>query len=231
MWLTVLILAAAMNFEATRPTLAPLMLVRPRPIVQLLALFCGSFLMGLIAGVLVVFVFEQTPLGADRANGAKAQIAIGLLTLVIAAVMATNFPRRKTTTSPSPGTAEQTAQRPMDKLSERAREVLRKGNSPWLSFALGLGIGLPSVDFLAVLVVIASAGEAAPAQLGALLMFLVVGNACLAVPLVAYLLAPEPTSRWIDRFQVWVRARSRRQFAAVVFAMGLLQIVLGLSRL
>ncbi len=235
MWLTVFILAAAMNFEATRPTLAPLMLVRPRPIVQLLALFCGSFLMGLVAGLLVVFVFEQTPLGADRANGAKAQIAIGLLTLVIAAVMALNvpryFPRRKKTAPPGAEPAEEAAQRPMDKLAERAREVLRKGNSPWLSFALGLGIGLPSVDFLAVLVVIASAGEPAPARFGALLMFLVVGNACLAIPLVTYLLAPEPTSRWIDRFQAWIRARSRREFAAVVCAMGLLQIVLGLSRL
>lgn len=230
MWMTVFILAVALNFEPTRPTLVPLMLARPRPIIQLLALFLGSFVMGLIAGLLVLFVFHQTPLGSDRTNGAKAQIVIGLLTLVIAAVMAVNFPRRRPRPE-APGAAEQSGQRPMDKISERARQVLRKGNSPVLSGVLGMGIGLPSVDFLAVLVVIASAGAAGPAQFGALLMFLVVGNACLAVPLVAYLLAPEPTARWIDRFQAWVRARSRREFAAVVFAVGLIQIVLGLSRI
>ena len=235
MWMTVLILAAALNIEPTRPTLVPRMLARPRPITQLLALFLGSFSMGLIAGLLVLFVFHQTPLGSDPASGARGQIAIGLLTLVIAAVMAVNFPRRKPASS-GPGAApagltEQAPQRPMDRISERARAVLRKGNSPVLSGALGMGIGLPSVDFLAVLVVIASAGAPAPAQLAALLMFLVVGNACLAIPLVTFLVAPEPTGRWIDRFQAWVRARSRREFAAVVFAVGLLQIVLGLSRL
>ncbi len=230
MWTVVLVLAIAMNFEATRPTLAPLMLSRPRPIVQLLALFVGSFAMGLISGVLVVFVFHQTPLGSDQSNGAKVQIALGLLTAVIAAVMTINVPRHWMRRHRAAAGAE-TGARPMDRMHERARAVLRKGNSPWLSFALGLGIGLPSVDFLAVLVVIASGGAAAPEQFGALLMFLVIGNACLVVPLLTYLIAPVPTSRWIDRFQTWVRARSRREFAAVVFALALLQIGLGLSRL
>ena len=234
MWVTVLVLAVATNFEPARPTLVPLMLLRPRPIAQLVALFCGSWGMGCLAGVLVLFVFHHSPLGSDRANGAKAQIAIGMLTLVVAATMAMKGPRRRRghgADIPGEPTDPRRQPTPMDEVAERARAILSKGNSPWLAGALGLGIGLPSVDYLAVLVVIATSGHPQVQQLGALLMFLTVGNAFIAIPLITYSVAPDPTKRWIDSFRGWVRARTRREFAAVVAGLGVMQIVLGAIRL
>lgn len=238
MWTTVLILALAVNFEPTRPTLVPLMLARPRPILQLVALFIGSFGTGLIAGILVLFVFHQTPLGTDKTNGAKAQIAIGIFALLLAALAASNISwrrsRRDTLVDVPPGAggeAVEPEQRPMEKIAERARAILRKGNSPILSCVLGMGIGLPSVDYLAVLVVIGASGATPAVQSAALLAFLLLGNVFIVIPLVTFIAAPEQTRVWIDRFQTWIRRRSRREFAAVIFVVGVIQIVLGLSRL
>jgi hypothetical protein len=237
MWLTVLVLAIAVNFEPARPTLVPLMLARPRPIVQLVALFVGSFGTGLIAGLLILFVFHQTPLGSDRTNGARIQIAIGLTALVVAAITASNLSWRRRPTPElvaapaSAGGDGEGKQRPMDKIAEHARSVLRRGNSPWLSCLLGMGVGLPSVDYLAVLVVIGSSGASATAQLIALVLFLIVGNVFIAIPLTTYILAPERTKAWIQRFQIWIRARTRRQLAAVIAAVGVIQILLGASAL
>lgn len=238
MWITVLVLALAMSFEPSRPVWVPLMLARQRPILQLFALFCGCILSGLGVGLLVLFVFRQTPLASDTSNGAIVQIGVGLCSLAIAAIMATKFslPGRRpaitanTCVSERP-TGQQLTPRAIDKMSDRARKILRKGNSPWLSGAIGLAIGATSLEFLAALVVIASSGAGQLAEIGALLMFLIVGNALITIPLATYLFAPQQTIRWTERFQNWLRTRGRREFAAIFATMGVVQLAIGLSRL
>ncbi|MDT7791347.1 MAG: hypothetical protein QOD59_783, partial [Mycobacterium sp.] len=54
----------------------------------------------------------------------------------------------------------------------------------------GLGIALPSIDYLAVLAVIVASGAARSTQVGALLVFNAVAFTLVEMPLVAYLLAP-----------------------------------------
>lgn len=225
MWTTVVVLATAVNFEPSRPTLVPLMLARPRPILQLSALYLGIFSTGMVAGLLTLFVFHRTPLGNDPVNGGRVQIGIGLLAWVIAALTASNFLRR----GGEPAAAG--SERPVEKVAEHARNMLRRGNSAWVSFLLGLGIGLPSVDYLAVLVVIGASGASPPMQIAALLVFMVLGNAFIAIPLTAYVLSPHRTNRRIAVCQSWIRDRTRRQIAAVLVAVGLIQILLGASTL
>lgn len=221
-----------MNFEPSRPVWVPLMLARPRPILQLSALFWGSFLSGLGLGVLVLFVFHRTPFGNNTSNAALMQILVGLTGILIAAILASRlslrWPRSEST---GPPTIAHTAQTPIDRMSDRARKVLQKGNSPWLSGAIGLGIGAPSLEFLAALVVIASSGAGKPEEVAALMMFLLVGNALITVPLVTYLFAPTLTGQWIERFQKWLRTRGRKEFAVILAVMGLIQITIGLARL
>ncbi|MCW1958800.1 MAG: GAP family protein [Mycobacterium sp.] len=231
MWITVLVLALAMNFEPSRPVWVPLMLVRPRPILQLVALFLGSFLSGLALGLLVLFVFHQTPFGNNTTNAALMQIGVGLFSLVIAAFLASNIsmPRRRALNSDPAD--EQGTPSAIDKMSDRARKVLRRGNSPWLSAAIGVGIGAPSLEYVAALVVIAGSGASKPTEIAALLVFLLLGNLLIVVPLLTYLFAPTKTRGWIERFHNWLRTRGRREFATIVAALGLVQLIIGLVRL
>lgn len=225
MWTSVLVLSAAVNFEPARPTAVTLMLTRPRPIAQLVALFLGCFLTGLIAGLLVLFVFHQTPLGTDRANGARAQIIIGAVTVIAAGLAAWNRPWRKPEGESAMTQTGQT--RAMDKFAERGRNLLRKGRSPWLAFVLGMSLGLPSVDYLAVIIVIGSSGASPLEQVAALLTFLLLGNVFVVIPLVAFIVSPTRTGTQIERFQGWIMSRTRQQVAAVVAVVGVIQILLG----
>jgi hypothetical protein len=238
MWLTVVVLAFAISLEPARPTLVPIMLTRPRAIAQLLAFLAGNFGAGLAAGLPVLLVFHHTPMLGLKGDGAKVQLGVGVLLLVIGGLMASTLSWAKIKSAvhvrtPVGGMAEgeEPRQRAVDRASERARAFLERSNSPWLSAALGVIAGLPSIDYLAAWVVIATSGASPPAQAGALVLFLVVCNTVVIIPLCTYLLAPERTRVWIRRFHIWVRARSRRKFGAMIAAIGVLQIVIGLVRL
>lgn len=217
------------------------MLVRPRPVLQLAAFFAGNLLSGLIFGLLVLFVFHKSAVGEDKSTSVTIQIGIGVAMVLIAFIMAAVRPKTRVpvaAVSAHDGVVNGTAANAhlnqsslVDRFTARAQEFLRKGQSPWLSGVIGVGTGLPSVDYLAALLVIGSSGAPPVAQVGALVMFLVVGNAVVVIPLLTYLVAPEKTLGWIQGFQRWVQSRTRRQFAAVIAAAGILQIVIGFARL
>jgi hypothetical protein len=239
MWTSVLVLAMAVNFEPIRIGLITLMLSGPRPMLQLLAFITGSFAMSISVGFPVLFVFHHGLFGVTNTDGSKAQIVIGVLILLIAVVLATDFPagrfaRGPTTplpTAPLPTTPlPTTPTRPMQKLSTRARSLLQ-GGSPWLSGVMGMSAALPSVDYMALLVLIAASGATPVAQAGALLTFIVVANALAAIPLGSYLIAPAKTGALLGTFRDWIRARRRRDFAALLALAGCILMVLGITGL
>ena len=66
----------------------------------------------------------------------------------------------------------------------------------------------------------ASLSALAVTQAGALLTFIVVANALAAIPLGSYLIAPAKTDALLGRFRDWIRARRRRDFAALLAMAG-----------
>ena len=228
MWTTVLVLAIAVNFEPTRIGLVPLMLSRQRPVLQLVAYLSGNVATTLTFGLLVLFVFERSPLGTSSSNGGRAQIVIGAIALTFAAVMVLTSVRGRKAMA---GTAGSNSPRAVDKMTRVVSNIFRKGNSPWLSGLVGVGVGLPSVDYLALLVVIATSKTSPAEQATALIVFLFIGNAVVTVPLISYLLRPKQTLKVLDRFGAWIRSRSRIEYAALLAAIGVLFIGLGWSHL
>ena len=215
MWITVLVMALAVSLEPFRVGMTVLILNKPRPALHLLAFLCGGFAMGTSVGLVVLFVLRPRLLGSAHFTLPKVQIVIGVLALLVAALLATNvlagrFER------PNPGL--------------RARRLLN-GRSLWVSGAAGLGMALPSVDYLAVLAVILASGAAAITQAGALLMFNVVAFALVEVPLVAYLMAPDRTRALMTALHGWIRSRSRRAVAALVAGLGCALLVVGFAGL
>ena len=129
----------------------------------------------------MLFVLRPALLGSAHFTLPRVQIVIGVLALLVAAVLASGLrlPR-----------------------SRDSRHDCRPGSGGWPTAVRrgwrrwpGLGIALPSVDYLAALAVILASGAAAPTQVAALLTFNVVAFALVEIPLVAYLVAPERTRR------------------------------------
>ena len=136
------------------------------------------------------------------------QIIIGTMALVAAAWLATTAGRPRT---------------PPEWLNR-----LLGGQSLWVAGTAGLGIALPSVDYLAALAVIA-AGTSTPAtRMTALLAFNVVAFALVEIPLLAYLVAPERTLAAMTGLHRWIRARQRREVAGLLAVVGAVLVTAGL---
>lgn len=244
-----LVLAIAVNLEPTRIGLLPLLLSRRNPLLQLLAYLIGAMTVSIGFGLAVLFVFDQKYLGSGASNGGKAQIAVGLLALAVAAVMTVRgLTKRRRARVPEPVSAEtrpEPVQTPepahapdpgqtestsaIDKFTIAVRRILGKGGSPLFAGLVGVGTGLPSVDYLAVLLVIATSGKSPTVQVAALLTCILVSSLVILAPLVSFLIAPAATLARIDRFSAWTRSRSTLEYAGLLALIGCLLIGLGIS--
>jgi hypothetical protein len=207
-------MAFAVSVEPFRIGMTVLMLNRPRPALQLLAFLCGGFAMGMTVGLVVLFVFRRRLLGSTYFTLPKVQILIGFLALLVAVVVAV------------PG---RLGSRPA-RLAKPAQRLL-SGHSLAVAGITGLGIALPSVDYLAALAVILASGASALTQVAVLLMFNVVAFALVEIPLLAYLLAPKTTAMSMTALHNWIRSRRRLEVAMLLAAGGCVFLAVGMAGL
>ena len=208
MWITLLVMAIAVSMEPFRIGMTVLMLNRPRPLLQLMAFLAGGFAMGLTVGLVVIFAFRPGLLGSAHLTLPKVQIVIGALALLMAALLAGGI-------------------LPAPTVPALARGLV-SGQSLWVAAVAGLGIALPSVDYLAVLAVIVASGAAPSTQVGALLMFTVVAFAFVELPLLAYLVAPARTRAFMTALNDWIRSRRRGEVAALLGGVGCILLAAGI---
>ncbi|MEZ0365365.1 GAP family protein [Mycobacterium sp. pUA109] len=216
MLVTVLVMALAVSVEPFRIGMTVLMLNRPRPALQLLAFLCGGFAMGMTVGLVVLFVFRRALLGSSYVTVPKVQILIGFLALTVAVLVAIDIRGRL-------------GARPA-KLATPGRRLL-SGESVAVAGIAGLGIALPSVDYLAALAIILASGAAALTQVAVLVIFNIVAFALIEIPLLAYLLAPTATARWVAALHAWIRARRRGEVATLLAALGCVFVAAGVAGL
>jgi Sap, sulfolipid-1-addressing protein len=195
--------------------------------------------MGTSVGLVVLFTLRHTVLATSNIAAPKVQIAMGLLALLVAAVLATNisacqFARRQAVaTADGPAgfvVEEATPPSVLEKLSTRSRHLLRS-SSLWVAWVVGLGMALPTVEYMAALAGILASGAGPAAQAGALLMFNVVAFALIEIPLVSHLVAPDKTLAAIARLHTWIRSRRRRDVAALLAAVGCSMVAVGMGSL
>ncbi|OFJ53143.1 GAP family protein [Mycolicibacterium grossiae] len=223
MWITLLVMAVAVSLEPFRIGLAVLVLNRPRPVLQMLAFLSGGYAMGLTVGVLILFVLHPRLPGASEFSLPTVQLVIGGVCLACAVLLAAQVLLRRRRGLPTP-VPDQGPGR-FAGLSRR----LVEGRRLWVSAVAGLGIALPSVDYLAVLAVILTFGESAAVQFGALLVFHVVAFALVEIPLVAYLFAPDRTLRALTALNDWIRSRRRIDVAGLLAVFGGVLMGVGLA--
>ncbi|OBC16879.1 hypothetical protein A5784_25465 [Mycobacterium sp. 852013-50091_SCH5140682] len=217
MWITpLLVMAVAVSLEPFRIGMTVVMLNRPRPLLQLLTFLSGGFAMGTAVGVVVLFVLRPA-MGSAHFTLPRAQLVAGVIVLVVAAAVGSGLVGPKADREPS-------------QLAQRTRQLLN-GHSLWTAGVAGLGIALPSVDYLAALTLIVASGAAAATQVGALLLFNVVAFGLVEIPLICYLVAPDRTRAALSTLHAWLRARHRFEVAALLGTVGCVLLVAGYTGL
>jgi hypothetical protein len=227
MWITLLAMAVAVSLEPFRIAMTILMINRRRPLMQLFVFLACGFAMGITVGTIVLFVLRPA-LGSAHFTLPRVQLAVGAVLLIYAAVVATDLIGRVGRMR-GYGAAGR-ADRRFGPLATRIRKLL-DDRSPWTAGIAGLGIALPSIDYLAVLALIAASGAAAATQVGALLLFNVVAFGFVELPLVSYLVAPDRTRATLSALQDWVRRRRRRDVAVLLAVVGCVLLGAGFSGL
>ncbi len=222
MWITLLAMAVAVSLEPFRIGMTILMINRPRPSLQLLVFLAGGFAMGIAVGVTVLFVLRPA-LGSAHFTLPRVQIVVGAVLLINAVVVASGVGNNRG--DETVGLAAR-----FEPIAARARQLLN-GRSLWTAGVAGLGIALPSVDYLAVLALIAASGTAAAVQVGSLLAFNVVAFGFVEIPLVCYLVAPDRTRATLSALQDWLRTRRRRAVTVLLTVVGCVLLGAGLAGL
>lgn len=234
MWPTLLVMAIVVSVEPFRIGMTLMMLNRPRPALQLLGFLCGGFTMGLGTGIVVLFVIREKLTQATHLTLPTVQVAIGVLALVVALVLATNISVRRpeharaAATVGCDGAAVEEPVTPTisRRLAARARDLMQ-GSSLRVAWLAGMGIALPSIDYMAALAVIFSSRATPATQATALLGFNVLAFALVEIPLLSYLVAPEKTRASMVAFNDWIRSRRRRDVAAVLAVAGCVMVAVG----
>jgi hypothetical protein len=232
MWTTILVLALALNFEPLRIGLVPVLLSREHPTRQLAAYLAATTTVALAFGLFTVTTANHA-LVAHSGVGAAVQIGVGVLAVLIAAGMAI---RRALARAPATAEIDRPALEPTppsraEKHLDKVRRLLDRGQSPWVAGMVGASLGLPSVDYLAMLAVIATSGKGLPEKYAGVAVFLVLGSLVVWIPLIGCLLAPEKTLDRAQRFRTWATSRSVYEYAAALCLAGLLMIGLGVKNL
>jgi Sap, sulfolipid-1-addressing protein len=240
---TVLVLALMMATDPVRLGVTLLLISRPRPILNLLAYWLGAMLVGVTAAVVVLTMmrdFAPTLLQNLSSLAATpvvrhAQIAFGLLALVLAPMITAGLPARQrlrvpvsVSGDPSALLLQPSAPTAISQLLGRARGVLA-GESLWVALAAGIGTGPAPLEYLVALTAILAMGGAIGTQISAAVVFNVVMLAVCELTLVSYLATPTRTLAIIDQLNSWVRTHRRRILSLMVGVAGVCLVVTGSS--
>ncbi len=205
-----------------------LMLLLPSPKKLMLGYLLGAYTTSISVGLVIVFALhDSNAIGGKHTVGPIEDIVVGSLLLLVAFVLGTDRDR---------SLRERREQRKNAKLTKNGEEkqalpirLLGRG-SPRISFVVGLLLSFPGVSYLVALGRIDGLDAAAAPTALLVIVFCLIQQTLLEVPLIGYALAPQRTQLAVDGFRAWL-ARSGRQAgiiaAAVIGALAIVHGILG----
>ena len=100
--------------------------------------------------------------------------------------------------------------------------------APYTALLAGILIFAPGVTFIAAIQVVATSKASLDATVTALAVIVVINVSLVWLPLLGYLAAPGPTTRWLVSFNTWLRRHGRLILALAMIAAGLIVAINGL---
>ena len=212
------LLALASIFWPLLITIVVIVLRTERPVRLLAAFLAGGLLATISVGLALVFSFDGSGLlNKDRDTVDPAvNIVVGVLAVIAALVVwrLDARPREPKPAKTKPGYTE------------------RYLENPRLAFLGGLLLNiLPGLFPVVALKNIAEGGYSATTNVVLVVVFYLVMFVSVEIPLVSYLVAPEPTVRTVQQLNNWLDRNARKIATAVLAAIGLYLVVRGLLQL
>ena len=211
----VLSLSAMLN-----PTLlaaVTVMLLLPDPRRLMLGYLLGAYLTSISVGLLIFFSFHQSA-GVDAARHTLTpaeDIVFGAIALIVGLVLRSDLGEDRRRQKGEEAKKETWPQRMLGRGSAR------------ISFAVGAALSLPGASYLVALNRIDHLDAGAGAAALLVVLFCLIQQLFLEVPLVGYMLSPERTGAAVEGFKQWLREKGRRTAAVGAIVIGLLLLLRG----
>jgi hypothetical protein len=195
------VLAQAAGFAflaALSPTallVAAVYLGSDRPRLITLCYLAGALVMSTVMAILVLEVLRSGHLefARNRTPRYGLRLGLGFLMIAVGAVVARRKPALPDPARPDRGIVSRLLANP----------------APWTAVLVGLLVFLPALTFVAAVQVIAIARADLTLTALGLFMIISISLACVWLPYIAHLAAPQLTSRWLTAFNAWLRAHGR----------------------
>ncbi len=215
----VILLSVTSAFNPTLIAVTTLMLLLPNPKRLMLGYWLGAMLTSITLGLLIVFSLKNSGIVSTTKHTVSplADIALGGLTLIIAAVLASGR---------DASFRERRAKKKEGKPPPRWQRELRRG-SPRTTFVIGALLTLPGASYLAGLDRLTKLDYSTAVTVLIVIAFNLVMLLLLEIPMILFAVAPEWTPAAIDRAKAWAgihgRVYAERGFAVI----GVLLVIKG----
>jgi hypothetical protein len=185
-----------------------------RPRQTLLFYLIGALVMSAVMGAVVLILLRAGgfSLSHHRTPRYGLRLGLGILLALGGLIMARRKPK-----PPDP-----------DKPQKGLTARLIANPAPYTSFLAGILIFAPGVTFIAAIQVVATAKASLDTTVIALAVIVVINVSLVWLPLLGYLAAPGPTTRWLVSFNTWLRRHGRLILALAMIAAGLIVGINGL---
>jgi hypothetical protein len=197
-----------------------------RPRTTALCYLAGAVLISTVMGIAVLLLLRyghfQYP--GHRTPRYGLRLGLGLLSLAAAVVVA----RRRPRLPDHPGRSGQPGGPGQPGSGKGIVSRLVASPAPMTAFAAGVLIFMPAVTFIAAIQVIATARAGVPLSTLGLLMVIVINVAFVWLPFLAYLAAPDLTTRTLTAFNAWLRGHGRILLILALLVAGAVLTVDGL---
>lgn len=222
---SIFLLALVAMVNPTLLAAATIMMLLPNTKKLMTGYLLGAYTTSITLGLLIVFSLNDTASveTSQRTLGPAEDLVLGALALVVAYALG------------SAGT-ERIRERRRQRKEEKAKEsepkqswperMLGRGSAR-VTFAVGVVLTFPGVSYLTALDRIAKLDVSDAVTVLLVLVFCLIQQLLLEVPLLGYAIAPERTERAVTGFREWLARNGRRAATYVAAGIGTLLIFRG----
>lgn len=215
-------------FTPTLLAAVTVMMLLPNPKRLMLGYLLGAYLTSITAGLLIVFALNGSASESTaHTMGPIEDIVVGMVALLVAFVLGSGRDERLKERRRRRREAKKGAEEEKESFPER---MLGRG-SPRITFVVGVLLTFPGVSYLTALDRMAKL-DATSAELVALVVvFCLIQQLLLEVPLLGYTFAPERTKDAVARFRAWLGRNGRRAGVILAAVIGALLVLRGVITL
>jgi Sap, sulfolipid-1-addressing protein len=210
-------LAVLAAISPTALLLAAVYLGSAQPRRTILFYLTGALLMSVVLGIIILIALRAGgfSLPHHKHDRYGLRLGLGILLALAGLVLLRRGPRPPDPSRPEKGIVSR----------------LMAAPAPYTAFLAGLLVFGPGVTYFAAVQVVATANADLEVTITALAVVIVINVSLVWLPLVAFLIAPEQTTRRLTAFNAWLRSHGQLILSSVLIVAGIILIINGTAGL